>query len=134
MGKREGKIIMDSSPMDIGRQGEELASRFLKRKGYRIIERNYRCRWGEIDIVAREGRTYCFIEVRTRRSLSLGLPEESITAHKQRQMVKAARAYLSKVELEECGYEVRFDIVSIVLSPPFSSRVEIIKGAFEVEE
>lgn len=90
-----------------GLQAEELAARFLTRHGLRVIERNYRCRGGEIDLVCRDGRTLVFVEVRYRQHRSHGGAAGSITAGKQGRIVLAARHYL--VSHSRADADCRFD-------------------------
>jgi putative endonuclease len=101
-----------------------MAAAFLERKGLRVIERNYRCRLGEIDLVAREGPTTVFVEVRQRASSAFGGAAASITAAKRQRLVRAARHYLSRLTtLPEC----RFDALLIEGDPP---RIDWIRDAF----
>lgn len=94
----------------LGRHGEELAARHLAAKEYDIIARNWRCEVGEIDLVARDGGSLAFVEVRTRRGRALGSPEESITAAKQARLVALAEAY---VQAEGWTGGWRIDVVAI---------------------
>jgi putative endonuclease len=101
-----------------------MAAAFLERKGLRVIERNYRCRLGEIDLVARDGATTVFVEVRQRASSAFGGAAASITASKRQRLLRAARHYLSRLRtLPEC----RFDAVLIEGDPP---RIEWVRNAF----
>jgi putative endonuclease len=77
----------------LGTRGEELAQRFLQQKGYQILDCNYRCRWGEINIVAHDGDELVFLEVRTRRSADYGTPEESLTDAKLQRLLATAQYY-----------------------------------------
>ena len=99
----------------LGAFGERLAAAHLEAKGYRICDRNYRCREGEIDIVAQDGETLVFVEVRTRRGDALGGPAESITATKQSRLVAAATAYVQS--LAQPPVDQRIDVVAVQLSP-----------------
>ena len=92
-----------------GDAGEALAAAYLERRGLRILSRNYRCRFGEIDLVAESGSTLVFVEVRARRSDDFGGPGESITAAKRRRLVAAARHYLAATGERPA----RFDVVLI---------------------
>ncbi len=96
-----------------GKLGESLAERYLVRQGTSIVERNYRCRAGEIDLVADDDGTVVFVEVRTRRSDSFGTPEESITSRKSRAMIDCAQAYLAERGAERRPW--RIDLVAIRL-------------------
>jgi putative endonuclease len=113
------------STTDRGGRGEATAARFLKRAGYRIVERNFRCKAGELDIVARDGETLVFVEVRTRATADYGSALETVGAAKQAQIAKIARIYLHmrKPTFDEC----RFDVVGIT-----AGELEHVKGAFRV--
>lgn len=101
-----------------------MAAAFLERKGLQVIERNYRCRLGEIDLVAREGATTVFVEVRQRSSAAFGGAAASITAAKRQRLLRAARHYLSRLQrMPQC----RFDAVLIEGDPP---RIEWVRDAF----
>ena len=79
-----------------GQTGEAIAGHYVVRAGWSVVERNFRCQYGEIDLVARDGNELVFVEVRTRRGDSFGTPEESITAAKQRRMAECALAYVQE--------------------------------------
>ncbi|MEN8098035.1 MAG: YraN family protein [Chloroflexota bacterium] len=95
----------------IGRLGETTAARFLKDAGYSILDRNYRCEYGEIDIVARMEEMIVFVEVKTRQSLKFGLPEESITRAKSGRLIQSAEMYLNENDLIDVDW--RIDLVAI---------------------
>lgn len=95
---------------ELGRFGEERAALFLRRKGCRILERNYRCRQGEIDLIARKGEYLCFVEVKLRRDDSHGQAREFVTTAKQRRILAAALFWLSE---HECALQPRFDVVEV---------------------
>lgn len=114
-----------------GKRGEIEAARVLKKNGYKIIEKNYRCRFGEIDIIAKDGETIVFVEVKTRGSENYGRPEASVDARKQKHMIAASMTYLSEKGITD--NLARFDVVS-VSSEGNNFRSEIIKDAFEAEE
>ena len=99
----------------IGAIGEELARYHLEAKGYRVVTTNYRCRWGEIDLIARDGLEWVFVEVRTRRSDAYGGPEESLTNTKARHLILAAQDYLAKCEEAGSDPDWRIDLVAIRL-------------------
>ncbi len=105
------------SPQDIGRIGERLARGHLEGKGYRIIASNYRCRWGEVDLVAHDGAVWVFVEVRTRRSDAYGSPEGSITPGKARRLTLTARHFLARRTTATAEPEWRIDLVAIRLGP-----------------
>ncbi|MDX9831516.1 MAG: YraN family protein [Anaerolineae bacterium] len=94
----------------LGRHGEELAARHLATRGYEILERNWRCGAGELDLVARDGACLAFVEVRTRRGQELGSPEESITAAKQARLINLAETYLQE---HEWPGPWRIDVVAV---------------------
>ncbi|KPK20548.1 MAG: hypothetical protein AMJ67_00895 [Betaproteobacteria bacterium SG8_41] len=106
-----------------GDSAEALAATFLQRRGLRILSRNYRCRFGEIDLVAESGRTLVFVEVRARRSDDFGGPGESITVAKRRRLVAAARHFLAAAG----DRAARFDVVLLRGEPP---QIEWITDAF----
>lgn len=120
---------MSEGRQNLGIKGETLASNFLKKSGYTILSRNYRCRSGEIDIIAMEGDYLVFIEVKTRRGTSHGHPLEAITARKQRQISKVAQCYLAENDLFDT--KARFDVVSVVMSKSNQAQIEIITNAFD---
>ncbi|HWQ30272.1 MAG TPA: YraN family protein [Negativicutes bacterium] len=111
-----------------GAFGENLATDYLTKNGYRVIERNFSCRSGEIDIVAVQGDTVAFIEVKTRSSERFGLPSEAVSMSKQRRIVKTALYYLQKNGLLD--YMCRFDVIEIV-SDEENSRINLIQDAFQ---
>jgi len=114
----------------LGRQGEDLAADYLRRLRYRILERNYRCRCGEVDIVARQGSTIVFVEVKTRRSDLYGSPAQSVTPFKQRQISRAAQTWLAVNRLAEAA--ARFDVVAIRIHEGKSPEIEHIVNAFDL--
>lgn len=102
------------TPRDIGRIGEQLARSHLEAKGYRIIASNYRCRWGEVDLVAGDGPVWVFVEVRTRRRDTYGSPEESITPDKVRRLTLTAQHYLAE-HAPAADVQWRIDLVAVRL-------------------
>lgn len=115
----------------LGKSGEEAAVNLLKEKGYKIIARNYKSKLGEIDIVAKDRDTLCFIEVKTRQNDSFGIPLESVAFRKQRQISKAALLFLKEKNLFQ--KKARFDVVSIINTQE-KPRIELIKNAFDLDE
>jgi putative endonuclease len=113
----------------LGAQAERLAAEHLERRGYRIIDRNYRYRGGELDLVARDGDTLVFVEVRARRSDAHGAPFETVGREKQRRVARAAEHWLVTHGLTRAF--ARFDVVSILLPEGGPPSVEIIPNAFE---
>ena len=105
---------MSNSNIKIGKIGEAFAVNYLKAKKYLILEQNYRQRFGEIDLIARQGRRTVFVEVKTRRSLKFGTPQTAVTPTKQIQISKVALSYLQKHNLLDSA--CRFDVIAIFLS------------------
>lgn len=114
---------------DLGRQGEQMAEQFLCARGYEIIVRNYRCTYGEVDLVARDRDTLVFVEVRTQSGSSFGGPLESVTRRKQRQIAKAALHYVVRHRVE--NQALRFDVIGISWDTSAPQIVHV-KGAFEL--
>ncbi len=112
-----------------GARGEEIAAGYLEKHNFRIIQRNFRCRCGEVDIIARDGGTLVFVEVKTRRNASYGLPQSAVTPFKQRQISKAALTYLSKNGLMK--EDARFDVISVLLLDS-SPVIDHIRNAFDL--
>ncbi len=119
---------MSETRRNTGALGEKLAEEHLKKHGYEILHRNYRTSLGEIDIVAREGDCLVFVEVRTKRSLRFGTPEESITRVKKAKLVDLAESYLQRNDTQI--YDWRVDVVAVVMGKGNEViRMEIIKNA-----
>jgi putative endonuclease len=112
-----------------GARGESLAVKALKKKGYKILEKNYRSKLGEIDVIARDGDVLAFVEVKARRTDRFGDPKLAVTPQKQRKISMVALEYLKKTDQIEKGG--RFDVVAIRLLPG-KPAIEIIKNAFEL--
>jgi len=127
--RREGQP-KDRRRIETGRRGEAIAAAYLERMGYVVLERNYRCVFGEIDIVARDGATVCFVEVKSRRSARYGDPQLAVNAKKREKMIRTARHYLAGRGLED--RPARFDVAAIRLSPDGAGAVELIRDAFEL--
>jgi len=123
---------MSKQRIELGKRGEVLALRYLKRHSYKILEQNYKTRSGEIDIIAKNKDVLAFIEVKTRKSLDYGLPQESVDIHKQRQISKVALEYLAKKNIQDV--DCRFDIVAITWLKNQKPQIELIKDAFCSEE
>ncbi|NPV52252.1 MAG: YraN family protein [Firmicutes bacterium] len=124
---------MPASSRDLGAQGEELAAHYLSSYGYVILERNYRCACGEIDIIARDGAVTCFVEVKTRRSFAYGQPGEHITREKRRRIIRSAMLYLSAHRADAATRGCRFDVVYVIFDgsgPGYPPRIELIRNAF----
>jgi putative endonuclease len=111
----------------VGVRGEALAARWYEHKGYEVLARNWRCRDGEIDLVARSGSCVVFCEVKTRSTDGFGTGSESVTLAKQRRIRRLAASWLSELAppSDRPWFDVRFDVVSIT-----GGRLEVIEGAF----
>jgi putative endonuclease len=113
----------------LGLKGEDLAVKFLKKNGFKILERNYRNIFGEIDIIALDkNKTLIFIEVKTRTSKKFGLPQESITSYKKRNILKTVQGYLKEKNIHD--RDIRFDVVTIMLERE-KKKIDLIKNALE---
>ena len=120
---------MNHTRQATGKEAEVLAAAWLKRQGYAITAQNVRTPLGEIDIVAQDGKTMCFVEVRARRSERFGTPEESITSTKLQHMLRAAQWYLQSRRWRE-ETPVRLDVVTVRWSAAGEPRLNHIKNAF----
>ena len=117
--------------IQVGKQGEAEAVRLLQGQGYRIRKTNYRTRAGEVDIIARQGDTLCFIEVKARSGERFGQPAEAVSRFKQGQISKAALHFL---KTHDClDKKARFDVVSIVYHGA-TPQLDILKNAFELDQ
>lgn len=114
---------------DIGNKGEDIAVKLLKKKGYKIIERNFNAGVGEIDIIAKDGEYLCFVEVRLRKDDLHGTAKETVDIFKQKKIVKAALAYMKLHGLTQAPS--RFDVAAITGDPCGKYTYEIIQNAFE---
>jgi putative endonuclease len=119
---------MSKDKKQLGDLGEELAVKYLAKKGYLILERNYRYERGEIDIIAKDEDILVFIEVKTRENLEYGYPEESVTKGKQKQIRKVAEAYLWEKDIK--GQECRLDVISILFEGKGKPIINHIENAF----
>lgn len=122
---------MHSFNKDIGSLGEDIAENYLRQIGYTILQRNFRCRIGEIDLIGKDGNYICFIEVKTRYGSLFGNPCESVTYSKQRKIYKTAELYIMKKKLFKFNF--RFDVIEIILSNDTNTpSVKLIKDAFQL--
>ncbi|MGE5633481.1 MAG: YraN family protein [Caulobacteraceae bacterium] len=113
----------------LGAYGEDTACKYLENSGYRVLERNFSCRTGEIDIIAAQGDTIVFIEVKTRTSDRFGMPSEAVSTSKQQKLVKTALFYMQSRKLFD--YMSRFDVLEVFVDEDLGSRVNLIKDAFQ---
>jgi putative endonuclease len=122
------KKIKDTQKITTGKEGEKIASAYLEKNGYEIIEINFRCPIGEIDIVAKEKNDLVFVEVKTRKSIALGYPEQAVGIRKQKKMSQLALWYMQKRKIADTN--ARFDVVAITLIHD-NNEVRLIQNAFD---
>ena len=122
---------MPSEKSELGARGEGLARAFLKARGYRVVATNYRCRYGEVDIIARDGPCLVFVEVRTRRTRGgFGTPQESISRRKKERLIATAETYIQ--DLDETPEDWRIDVVAVNIDSRGIVRpVEHVENAVE---
>jgi len=113
---------------ELGSRGEHIAAAYLTDAGLRVLDRNWRCREGELDIVARDGDTLVFCEVKTRRGTGFGVPVEAVTRVKQRRLRTLAQRWLAAHD--EHAPELRFDVVGVLVLPGVPAAVTHLQGAF----
>ena len=120
---------MEGQKQILGREGEGIAERYLKKQGFKLLERNYRCPVGELDLVAIDHKVLVFVEVKTRTNDGSGSPLEAVDRRKQRQIIKTALYFLSQKRLHD--RDARFDVIGISMERG-EPVVEHIRNAFEV--
>lgn len=123
---------MSDERKELGQKGERAAASFLENRGLEILECNWKCSYGEVDIVAKDGDALVFCEVKTRRSSSAGLPEEAVTLAKQKRYSRIAKVYASRTEEEYV--DIRFDVIAIFVLTDSQALLRYIKNAFVVVE
>ena len=112
----------------LGTDGERAAEKFLRRQRYAILQRNYRCRGGEVDLIALDGHTVVFVEVKTRTQPGYGSPLDAVDRRKQRQIQRAAQYYVSANRLHD--RDLRFDVIGVWWEDG-AARCELVRNAFE---
>lgn len=119
---------------EIGFDGENAAAVFLKKEGYKILQKNYICNLGEIDIVALHKKILVFIEVKVRSTDVFGPPEFAVTRHKRRQIVRTAETYLSRNKINDT--DCRFDVVAIGYNTDkrIAAEIRLLKNAFQADD
>lgn len=129
---KPGPACLPSGNRSVGVLGEELAAGFLTARGYHVLERNFSCKGGEVDIIARDpgDRSLVFVEVKTRRSMSYGVPQLAVTPFKQHQISKAALTWIAHNHQHD--QNARFDVIAILLDVDGRHTVEHIVNAFEL--
>ncbi|MGI6032534.1 MAG: YraN family protein [Coriobacteriales bacterium] len=125
------KSVSELTTKELGQRGEEAAVRFLERRGFKILERNWVCHYGEADIIALdvEEEALVFIEVKTRRGIQAGLPEEAVTTAKQRRYERIAMSYLVESDWEE-EVTIRFDVIGICATDENRALLRHHRGCF----
>ena len=118
--------------LQLGQRGEALAWNFLRKRGYKILEKNYRTRFGEIDVVAQKEGAVVFLEVKTRRNHRFGLPEEAVDWRKRQKLIRMAEAFLAARKLEE--KPARFDILSVTWDGVGEPEFSLLQDAFSTDE
>lgn len=122
---------MHSFNKDIGSLGEDIAENYLKNMGYIILDRNYRSKLGEIDIIGKDGDYIAFIEAKTRYGTIYGTPAEAVTYSKQYKIYKTAQLYILKKKLHKFNF--RFDVIEVILNTKDNEHsVRLIKDAFQI--
>ena len=120
---------MTQARLELGRYGEDLAYKRIKRLGYRKIIRNYRCPLGEVDLIANDGDTLVFIEIKTRRGKPTGYAKEAVNSRKQRQLSKVALSYMKSNNCSDA--KARFDVIAISIKED-KPEIEVVKNAFDL--
>ncbi len=120
---------MTKKRLELGKFGEDLAYQRIKRLGYKKIIRNYRCPLGEVDLIAYDGGTLVFIEIKTRKGRSIGYAKEAVNARKRLQLSKVALFYMKGNDCIEA--KARFDVVAVSLNGD-KTQIEVVKNAFDL--
>jgi len=118
------------SEKELGRRGEDAAAAYLERAGLTVVERNWRTKSGEVDLIALDGEELVFCEVKTRKTVSRGTPAEAVTPTKQKRYERLARAYVQAAGLDDV--QVRFDVISILVVTPDRALLRHHRAAFVV--
>ena len=121
---------MSRRRLDLGARGEELAAAWYGAQGYTVLDRNWRCREGELDLVLARAGTVVFCEVKTRSSVAFGLPAEAVTALKQQRLRRLAMRWLSGRPAGAGWANVRFDVACVTLRQGVEPQLEVIEAAF----
>lgn len=121
---------MPAGHLSLGRRGEEAAAAFLRKKGYKVLDRNWRARGGELDIVCQAKKTVVFAEVKTRTQGQMATPHDALTPAKRRNLVRAASEWLTRNEA--WNRPCRFDLVAVVVDADGLVCVEHVENAFDL--
>lgn len=122
-------VMKDMRRIRTGKLGEDLAVAYLRKAGYRILAQNYRCLYGEVDIIAEDGDIIVFIEVKSRKSETFGDPQEAVGLEKQKKLSRISLHYLQQKHLETRN--ARFDVMAVKLAPE-EARIDLIRNAFNL--
>jgi len=125
-------IHPDAPHLQLGRRGEEAACQFLKKQGYKILARNFRCPLGEIDVVAMKQERLHFIEIKTRSQARFGNPEESVGREKQDKIIRIAQWYLK--QFSQQARSMSFDVAAVSFLEDKNASIKFIEGAFSAGE
>jgi len=128
------KLTPNPAPFrfSLGDRGEMAACGFLKEKGYAILEKNYKCKIGEIDVIARRNGRLAFVEVKTRTGTGFGMPQEAVDRKKQEKIFKLAEWYIKEKKLETIP--VAFDVVAVLWKEGGAPEMRLITDAYEKED
>lgn len=126
MWSEHAELVADNQAL--GAQGEELAARFLQAAGMEIISRNWRCKYGELDLIARDGRVTAFVEVKTRTGMKFGAPAEAVTFDKQQRIRRLALVWLA--EQDGPWRDIRFDVIAVLLHRGHRPVIDHLKAVF----
>lgn len=99
---------------DFGKKGEEIASKYLNDNGYEVIKQNFRCKLGEIDLIAIKNNTIIFVEVKTRSNTKFGTPEQAVNSNKRKHILRTSQVFLAQNRLN--NYDLRFDVISVYMN------------------
>jgi putative endonuclease len=122
---------MSRRRLDLGARGEELAAGWYGAQGYTVLDRNWRCRDGELDLILSRAGTVVFCEVKTRTSAAFGLPAEAVTALKQQRLRRLATRWLAARPAGAAGWgDIRFDVACVTLRQGAEPELEVIEAAF----
>lgn len=126
-----GKQGRDLDAKMLGTFGEDTAKTYIEKLGFTIVETNYKTRLGEIDIIAKQGLTYHFIEIKTRRGINYGLPREAVSRKKQKHIKQAAMLFIYDLRQRKRRWkEISFDVVEVYLHDDFQTTVHYIPQCF----
>ena len=130
MPRAAGRPPVDRRKLDLGAKGEELTVAWYLSQGYTVLARNWRCREGELDLVASRGRCVVFCEVKTRTGTRFGLPAEAVTAEKQRRLRRLATRWLGEQPPSVGFAELRFDVACVTVRAGAEPELDVIEAAF----